>query len=193
MLRLQEMVRGSEGPGVLHLLPLASILEPWRSAFREAPAWQPSPLTAHSPVRNFQIPSPFRLTWASSELPSSNFMRRFASSSIDRDGATLDPAELAQTLDKSGGPWTPGGSRSRPQEPDGRQLLLRPQPVVLIFGPTIFTTATVSPSTKPASFSDAGFVEGRNVVVEYRWAEGRYERLPGAAVGARSRANRSGL
>jgi putative tryptophan/tyrosine transport system substrate-binding protein len=28
---------------------------------------------------------------------------------------------------------------------------------------------------------DAGFVEGRNLVVEYRWAEGRYERLPALA------------
>jgi ABC transporter substrate binding protein len=26
--------------------------------------------------------------------------------------------------------------------------------------------------------SDAGFVEGRNVAIEFRWAEGRYERLP---------------
>jgi putative tryptophan/tyrosine transport system substrate-binding protein len=28
---------------------------------------------------------------------------------------------------------------------------------------------------------DMGFVEGRNVAVEYRWAEGRYDRLPGLA------------
>ena len=28
---------------------------------------------------------------------------------------------------------------------------------------------------------EAGFVEGRNAAVEYRWAEGEYERLPALA------------
>ena len=33
----------------------------------------------------------------------------------------------------------------------------------------------------PAFFKglgETGFVEGRNVAIEYRWAEGQYERLP---------------
>ena len=31
--------------------------------------------------------------------------------------------------------------------------------------------------------TDTGYVEGQNVAIEYRWAEGEYERLPGLAKG----------
>src|SRR4051812_20702034 len=29
--------------------------------------------------------------------------------------------------------------------------------------------------------AESGYVEGRNVAIEYRWVEGRYDRLPAAA------------
>src|SRR5262249_20282699 len=41
---------------------------------------------------------------------------------LDRDRATLDPTEFAQSMRKSGGPQSVGRRRGRPQEPDGRQL-----------------------------------------------------------------------
>ena len=43
---------------------------------------------------------------------------------LDRDRPPLDPAELAQSMRKSGGPQSVGRRRGHPQEPDGRQLHL---------------------------------------------------------------------
>jgi glycine/D-amino acid oxidase-like deaminating enzyme len=41
---------------------------------------------------------------------------------LDRDGATFEPAEFAQSLHKCGGPFALDGRRERAQEPDSRQL-----------------------------------------------------------------------
>src|SRR5262249_32839260 len=48
---------------------------------------------------------------------------------LDRDIATIDPAKLAQSLHKRGGPFASGQTCALAQEADGRQLprLLRPR------------------------------------------------------------------
>ena len=33
--------------------------------------------------------------------------------------------------------------------------------------------------------NETGYVEGRNIAIEYRWAEGHYERLPGMSADSR--------
>src|ERR1700730_2494241 len=46
---------------------------------------------------------------------------------LDRDGATLDPTEFAQSLHKSSDPFASGRPRALAQEPDSLRWLLRPR------------------------------------------------------------------
>jgi putative ABC transport system substrate-binding protein len=58
------------------------------------------------------------------------------------------------------------------------------QPAMPVIG-FLFSGTPEAGATLVASFrkglSEAGYVEGRNVAVEYRWAEDNYDRLPGLA------------
>jgi putative tryptophan/tyrosine transport system substrate-binding protein len=54
--------------------------------------------------------------------------------------------------------------------------------------PVIGFLDSASPGRNPAlvaafhqGLSDTGYVEGQNLAIEYRWAEGRYDRLPALA------------
>ncbi|KMO18421.1 ABC transporter substrate-binding protein [Methylobacterium platani JCM 14648] len=64
----------------------------------------------------------------------------------------------------------------------------QPRPALPVAGPVIGYLGLESPepyASRLAAFrdglADAGLVEGRDVAIDFRWAEGRYERLPGLA------------
>jgi putative tryptophan/tyrosine transport system substrate-binding protein len=54
------------------------------------------------------------------------------------------------------------------------------QPAMPVVG---FVSSAAADASYVAAFrqglADSGYTEGRNLAVEYRWAEGKFERLPG--------------
>ena len=54
-------------------------------------------------------------------------------------------------------------------------------PVVGLMGGTSAAEATQSVAAFRQGLKETGYVEGQNVAIEYRWAEGRYDRLPALA------------
>ena len=54
-------------------------------------------------------------------------------------------------------------------------------PIVGILGPTSPGPFAGFVAAFHRGLSETGYVEGQNVAIEYRWAEGRYDRLPALA------------
>jgi ABC-type uncharacterized transport system substrate-binding protein len=60
-------------------------------------------------------------------------------------------------------------------------------PVVGLLGATTSQGYAAQLAAFRQGLSEAGFVEGRDVAIEYRWADGQYDRLPGLATDLVSR------
>jgi putative ABC transport system substrate-binding protein len=56
-----------------------------------------------------------------------------------------------------------------------------PVPVIGLLHPTSPEVNTERLRAFRKALAEAGFVEGHNVAIDYRWAEGRFERLPAMA------------
>jgi ABC-type uncharacterized transport system substrate-binding protein len=58
----------------------------------------------------------------------------------------------------------------------------RPMPVVGFLGATSPGPSASNLAAFRQGLGETGYIEGQNLVIEYRWAEGRYDRLPALAV-----------
>src|SRR6266576_1087963 len=70
-----------------------------------------------------------------------------------------------------------GGAASLPLAARAQQ----PMPVIGLLHSASFDTIANLVQSFHQGLREAGFVEGRNVKIEYRWAEGHYDRLPALA------------
>src|ERR1700730_11938124 len=59
---------------------------------------------------------------------------------------------------------------------------LKAMPVIGYLGTTAPGPSSPSVAAVRQGLSETGYVEGQNLAIEYRWAEGRYDRLPALAV-----------
>src|SRR5689334_23110581 len=90
-----------------------------------------------------------------------------------RDGSSMRRRDLCALLGTSLLAWPLFAEAPAPAQP---------QPL-----PVIGFLSSVSPGSTQlmASFhqglGEGGFIEGRSVAIEYRWAEGHYDRLPALA------------
>ena len=65
--------------------------------------------------------------------------------------------------------------------PFGARAQRKALPVIGFLGSTDPGSYAVFVAAFQRGLSEAGYIEGRNVAIEYRWAEGHYDRLPALA------------